>query len=1280
MSLSSLIHNFVKANSVDDSREVDGSFRQDDSLEEVDETDKKAKGTKSKKVAKPQKAPVKTVTALKNDPTLKILSKYVRGGLSKMTKADLSNLTEGLKSYKKGVYTVGGKQITPDAEQELIIKAPVNRNIRVVAGAGTGKTTTITCRIKHLLDTCTTPDKILVLTFNVESRKNLETMIDRLMGFEIKVEIRTIDSFCLKIKNDFYADHVTSSTNEGDRQTINRSLSEFGVVGRQIMEKYGAEIASQYKYIFFDEFQDVDEDQFEILRCFSKNGCFLTVIGDDSQNIYQFRGSDNYYIINFDRLIPNTVTYKITTNYRSTQEIVNLANDSISNNKDKIFKLMKHHTDEKGTIDLTILNTSDDSIDHVMQMIVYYTQELGYDYSDIAILSRSTHPLKLLETEFERNKLPYVALISDQYSNEYKQIIQQNKIVLSTIHKAKGLEWRTVFMIGLADAYFPSHLNNGLKNIEEERRLFYVGSTRAKRHLHYVTDVKSIPLSRFLGEISHRLGEVINKTERWIDNDILFLGDDMNKVKDSYSVMKIVEMMNGRKIEKLREMSLIPNTKVRTDQVFTDPIFFTDNIKKNVFESDYGIFCDYYMTRQLMINNKQPIKDMHAEKILLDIHLTDEERMIYAKYNIKECLIKGQLPKVDPKNTKDVKLIKDLVEKLGSAIKMAKLTPHNIEYLLSMGISDYQYPKKFLKNLRRAYNVFKEPLRSNTEEQEIMDSIYRVSLCPKLNDDRRRLVYRDVYELYKENSELVLPRINEYVKKVSKNEILCKLQMGKLYKIDKETISFVGELDYIDITNNTIVDLKCSESDFKIEWLIQLLLYYALFMCNPDCCENYYDIVVNKVAIINIFTGKFYEIDIPADYDWQKLLDFVKEMIANDIKGIREKRTITVDDEQPIDKVQLAFATENAVVENDESKQEMTIVKVDPNGERSGYIVIDVENNSMNMDIIQMSYIVYNDKDAELKRVNSYIKDRFVDSRTNQITGITTDVLREKGVDFSGVIKTFVEDLSTVKILCGHHVHTDISKIRSNIEKFNIEIRDLKGVQIDPISGVSVSDTSVLYKTYKKLAKVNTETKSTSATLQNMYNDLFGKQMANAHDALSDVVHTAKCFVILKNKLTSMGVDVSERPAESGVSTAVSDDTATETNVTATASASTMPTKRMFRTAPKKLSSQLFESVNDKVESTIGGVSDTKVVKRGRPLKTKTDTDDDVSTKESVRDNVKRVVRTSSVKVRVKDKNMDGDKSELEPDSSKQLNKQPKKKGLALDDGLSALMSGSFFK
>lgn len=1041
---------------------------------------------------------------LKKNVHLKQLSKFVRGGISKLTKLELTDLIKRFSEYKTERYIIGGKEIYPDNEQIKIIKASLNHNIRVLAGAGSGKTTTIGCRIKYLLDTVTTPDKILVLTFNIEARKNLEDMLDQLMGFNIKMEIRTIDSFCNKIKGDFSNGFHQGSNGQSNENGC-YSLSELGIIGRKIMEKYGREIAGQYEHVFFDEFQDVNDDQFRILKKFVANGCKLTVIGDDSQNIYQFRGSDNYYIINFDKIIPKTQTFKITTNYRSTGEIVRLANDSIGFNKEKIQKNMTAKTKDRGIIDLIISESGSHEIEELINKINYYTQELGIPHGEIAILSRITFGLKVVETEFEKIKMPYVALISDQYSNDYKQVIQEDKIVLSTIHKAKGLEWKVVFIIGLRDAYFPNHMNNGLKNIEEERRLFYVAVTRAKKYLHFITNTKDVPLTRFIGEIKNHV-KVDIKTKKIIKNG-LFTGNDDDNKKDFYSVTKFIELLSGKRIEEMRNLGLVPDLKIDQVPVFTEPIQFSDHLKKNVFESDYGIFCDYYMTRQLMINNKQKIKDVNVEKILLAINLTDNEKLLYDKYQLKKYF-PNKIFTV-PITDCDKNNVNDLIRKITQKMEHAKIDCFAMEDIMKNGsVSDFFYPPSFMSKLSEEYKIYKDSSK-NINASTSTDPIYYTSLCAKFNDDRRRLVYRNVQDLYKENNKSVLPRIDEYVDMIKKNHIVCKLRMNKMYKINKDNVLLGGELDYIDITNSTLCDIKCSEGDFKVEWLIQLLIYYALFKCNPDCCNEHDDpllyekICIQNVGIFNIFTGKYYSTQLPENYDWELLLEYIESILKEDLKGIREKHSV----HDPLNDLDLMIPDNNSndielPINQQLIESNVEIYQLDQSlcVNKKGYMVLDVENNCVNMDIIQLAYIIYDDNNREVKKINKYVKDRFVDKRAGEITGITTDLLRKNGTSFNLIIREFLKDIHSVHSICGHNVCTDVSKLKSNMNKFKIQ------PSYDVFDFVIIDDTLNMYRSIG----------GKNIKLADLYQILFNEPMENAHDALVDVCHTAKCYVELK--------------------------------------------------------------------------------------------------------------------------------------------------------------------
>jgi len=500
---------------------------------------------------------------------LKLISNYVNCSLSKCKKGELFNLIEGLQNYlsKKN-------EIELDIEQKNIIESNIYENQRIIAGAGSGKTTTILYRIKYLLDNFITPDRILVLTFNRDSAQNIRNRIKNIFGFDIYIKIYTIDAFCCKLFNNYNTtNHIFS-------------LTEYCSIGLKIMQEYGKEISCQYKYIFFDEFQDVNDIQFNILKIFVNNGSYLTVIGDDCQNIYQFRGTNNYYMINFDRLILNVKTYFLQNNYRSSQNIVNLANTSISYNINKVEKNMIHIDKNINNIKpvLNIIETENESYIFILNKINNYVLKHNYNYQDICILSRNSYPLKMMETELTKHNIPHIALITDKNSDDTKKLIEPGKVVLTTIHKSKGLEWPIVFIIGLSHQHFPEHLNNNIKNIEEERRLFYVAITRCKKHLRFVSHPSDFPLSIFLKECIDHI-KVINYSNNKLQ-DYLGGNDIITCTKKIYGVNELISLLNENDLENLRNTNLLLNIKPTIKLTYENKLTFTEDITAETILND----------------------------------------------------------------------------------------------------------------------------------------------------------------------------------------------------------------------------------------------------------------------------------------------------------------------------------------------------------------------------------------------------------------------------------------------------------------------------------------------------------------------------------------------------------------------------------------------------------------------------------------------------------------------------------------------------------------------
>lgn len=409
---------------------------------------------------------------------------------------------------------------------------------------------------------------------------------------------------------------------------------------------------NKYQYILIDEFQDINQIQFEVVKLLAGECKNLFVVGDDDQSIYRFRGAKPEIMLRFSQDIAGAKRVLLDVNYRSQAHIVTRALNLIAHNKERFFKQIQAEAEPKSEVECAVFPNQREENLRIIRDIADAV-ERGASYDDFAVLFRvNTQPRLLMEQFMEYNipfrtrdripnlyehwiakdifayiriaqgsrerkdflkimnrpkryisresldeetvafdvwawffeeqpwvaerivKLeqdikmlgrmnPYAAVnyirkaigydefceeyadyrrirvdelydvldelqesckgIADfngwfdhieQYTKELEQLYksrgeQQESVALATLHSAKGLEYENVYLIDVNEGMMPYKKAVLEQDIEEERRMFYVGMTRAKKNLHLFSvkqlNQKDADISRFIAELAENV-------------------------------------------------------------------------------------------------------------------------------------------------------------------------------------------------------------------------------------------------------------------------------------------------------------------------------------------------------------------------------------------------------------------------------------------------------------------------------------------------------------------------------------------------------------------------------------------------------------------------------------------------------------------------------------------------------------------------------------------------------------------------------------------------------
>ncbi|HEY9003036.1 MAG TPA: UvrD-helicase domain-containing protein [Mucilaginibacter sp.] len=171
----------------------------------------------------------------------------------------------------------------------------------------------------------------------------------------------------------------------------------------EVLNKY----QHKFKYLMVDEYQDTNFSQYLIVKKLAAVNENICVVGDDAQSIYAFRGANIQNILNFEKDYPDLKVFKLEQNYRSTQNIVNVANSIIANNKEQLKKNVFSEKEEGDKIKVMRAFSDNEEGKIVAEAIMQERSTKGMKWHDFAILYRTNAQSRSMEEALRKLNIPY---------------------------------------------------------------------------------------------------------------------------------------------------------------------------------------------------------------------------------------------------------------------------------------------------------------------------------------------------------------------------------------------------------------------------------------------------------------------------------------------------------------------------------------------------------------------------------------------------------------------------------------------------------------------------------------------------------------------------------------------------------------------------------------------------------------------------------------------------------------------------------------------------------
>jgi DNA helicase-2/ATP-dependent DNA helicase PcrA len=196
-----------------------------------------------------------------------------------------------------------------------------------------------------------------------------------------------------------------------------------------VLEKY----QNRWQYVHIDEYQDTNQAQYVLARKLADRHSNLCVVGDDAQSIYAFRGADITNILSFEQDYPDATTIRLERNYRSTKNILRLADSIIEENDDQLEKDLWTQNAEGEYVGLLEALSEKDEAQKIERRIRDLHVREGLDHGDFAILYRTNAQSRAIEEALRKENVPYRVIGGTSFyeRKEIKDVLAYLKLLVN---------------------------------------------------------------------------------------------------------------------------------------------------------------------------------------------------------------------------------------------------------------------------------------------------------------------------------------------------------------------------------------------------------------------------------------------------------------------------------------------------------------------------------------------------------------------------------------------------------------------------------------------------------------------------------------------------------------------------------------------------------------------------------------------------------------------------------------------------------------------------------